>query len=67
MTWVMGSLAVLLLISLILWMATQVERDRAGRRKPGIRVNSIFSGPVGTGIYKPIDDRRAPSEEGKEK
>jgi hypothetical protein len=65
--WVLGGIALLLFVALTLWMA-KVERESAGKQqKPGIKVNSFFSGPVGTGIYKPIDDRRkAEKAEGEE-
>ncbi len=63
MIWLIGVVGILLMACLILWLATKVQRERVGKeRKPGIRVNSFFSGPVGTGIYKPVDDRRKASE-----
>lgn len=57
--WLIAIAVVLLVAALIMWAATKVEQERSGKpQKRGIRINSIFSGPVGTGIYKPIDDRR---------
>lgn len=66
--WLIAALVVVV-AHLILWAATTVDRERAARpHKPGIRINSMFSGPVGTGIYKLIDDRRhAGTEDGDEK
>lgn len=63
MPWLIAVAVFLLLAALILWAATKVERERSGKpQERGIRINSIFSGPVGTGIYTPIDDRRKASK-----
>ena len=59
MEWVLVGLGVVAAGGLIWWAASKVERERAGQPPPSeIRVDGIFSGPVGTGIYKPIDNRR---------